>query len=130
MESTHQEASGRIEYGVIDVIGHRLGIKTQLEHIQAAAVRKTIKNVINQEVKAAIENRKLNVDDIRESTELIRGMITAHAETTTFKTIVRIDIGVDWEDFKKELEAATVDDLLVQAIANILHGREETTQEV
>lgn len=129
MASTHQEASGRIEYGIIHVIGHRLGMKIHFEHTRAAALRKTIRNVIDEQINVAF---KTNVDDIRESTELVRRMIMAHAETATVKMIVRIDVGVDWETFKKELEAAVVDDLLVQAISNVLHGREVegTIQEV
>lgn len=130
--STHQEVAGRIEYSVIDVIGHRLGMKVQLEHIQAMAVRKTIKNLINEQVNVAIKSRKANADDIRGTTELIRRMIMTYAETTNFKTMVRVDIGIAWETFKKELEEATVGDLFVQIISNVLHGKavEETIQEV
>lgn len=128
------ELFGRIEYCVIDVIGHRLGIKPELELIQADSIRLVIYAAIYGQIKAVLENTlEQNIDDIRSAAgmEIIRKRI--HARTNKIRELAQNEAGrIDSNIFLERLGAAMADEelqLLISKVINV-EATPETIQEV
>lgn len=126
-----QQLHGRVEYGVINVIGHRLGLKRQLENIQTAAIRTTIQVAILGQVDTESKAGRVGIDDIQASIILIRRIIIAQSNELYMKVLTEAGL-IDSKTFQEQLQAAVADEELGQVILKILQGQraEATNQEV